>query len=153
MRRLKLMIPAYDKNYLSRAQTILAVMLDFAVYDLNFSLESFYEKFLCSEISSSFELGDTSVLGGKSGVELALEIIDDYSKADAYRPSLDRSPEYWSGWTLAYFQWYSGLKFHQINKYVPITEICEMYNPYHEMDISQFCDHMNELYSSRNPAT
>ena len=24
-----------------------------------------------------------------------------------------------------------------------------MYNPYHEMDISQFCDHMLELYKSR----
>lgn len=147
------MIHAYDKNYLSRSQNILAVMLDFAVYDLNISLEDFFEKFLNSKISSSFENGNTSVLSGKSGVELALDVINDYSKADSYRPSLDRSPEYWTGWALAYFQWYSGLKFNQINKYIPITEIYGMYNPYHEMDVSQFCDHLNELYASRKPAS
>ena len=32
---------------------------------------------------------------------------------------------------------------------IPIKEIHEMYNPYHEMDISQFCDHMIALYNSR----
>ena len=26
-----------------------------------------------------------------------------------------------------------------------------MYNPYHEMDISHFCDHMSALYNSRKP--
>ena len=26
-----------------------------------------------------------------------------------------------------------------------------MYNPFHEMDITQFCDRMKELYISRNP--
>lgn len=147
------MIHAYDKNYLSRAQNILAVMFDFAVYDLNLTLEDYFTKFLNSTISSSFEKGDTSILSGKSGVELALDVTGDFEKANNYRPTLDRSPEYWTGWALAYFQWYSGLKFFQINTYIPITEICEMYNPYHEMDISQFCDHMLELYNSRKPAS
>ncbi|MCQ2982535.1 MAG: helix-turn-helix domain-containing protein [Treponemataceae bacterium] len=144
------MIHAYDKNYLAKAQNNLAVMFDFAVYDLDFSLEDFYTLFLLSEISHRFEEGDISVIAGKSGVETVLEIIGDDSKADRYRPSADRSPEYWTGWALAYFQWETNLQFNQIHTVIPISEIRSMYNPYHEMDISQFCDHMKSLYTERN---
>lgn len=153
MRKSKKMIHAYDKNYLPKAQTLMGVMFHFAAYDLNIPLESFYDKFLYSKISSNFELGDSSILGGKSGVELTIEIINDENKVIYYQPFFDRTPEYWCGWALAYFQWYSGLKFIQINKYISIREILEMYNPYHEMDISQFCDHMITLYNSRKPSS
>lgn len=151
MRRLKQMIHAYDNNYLPRAQTLMGVMFHVAVYDLNIPLEVFYDKFLFSKISSYFEAGDSTILGGTSGVELALDIINDDTKANNINPIFDRSPEYWCGWALAYFQWYSGLKFIQINKYISIIEILNMYNPYHEMDISHFCDHMSALYNSRKP--
>ena len=143
------MIHAYDKIYLLKAQTSFAVMLDFAVYDLKYELKNFYTRFLDSNISTLFENGDSSVLSGKSGVELALEVTNDFSKAESYHPAMDRSPEFWTGWSLAYFQWFCGLKFRKINDVIPIEEVCEMYNPYHEMDISQFCDHMFELYKSR----
>ena len=142
------MIHAYDRNYLGRAQTLMGVMFHVAVYDLGNSLERFYDRFLFSRISSYFEAGDSSILGGMSGVELALEILDDDTRDD-YLPVFDKSSEYWCGWALAYFQWYSDIRFIQINKYIPIKEIHKMYNPYHEMDISQFCDHMIALYNSR----
>ena len=142
------MIHAYDRNYLGKAQTLMGVMFHVAVYDLGNSLERFYDRFLFSRISSYFEAGDSSILGGMSGVELALEILDDDTRDD-YLPVFDKSSEYWCGWALAYFQWYSDIRFTQINKYIPIKEIHEMYNPYHEMDISQFCDHMIALYNSR----
>ena len=147
------MIHAYDKIYLSRAQGSLAQMLDFSVHDLNYSLTSFYEKFLESSVSNLFEIGDSTTLAGRSGVELALDVIDDELKADLYRPVFNRSPEYWTGWALAYFQWWSGLSFLKINSYIPINEIYEMYYPYHEMDITQFCEKMLELYNSRKKAT
>ena len=143
------MIHAYDKNYLAKAQNNLAVMFDFAVYDLDFHLEDFYKLFLQSELSHRFEEGDTSIIAGKSGVELALEIIGDDAKADKYKPVADRSPEYWTGWALAYFQWETNLKFGHIDNLIPITEIRTMYNPYQEMDISQFCDYMKSLYNER----
>lgn len=142
------MIHAYDRNYLGKAQTLMGVMFHVAVYDLGNSLERFYDRFLFSRISSYFEAGDSSILGGMSGAELALEILDDDTRDD-YLPVFDRSSEYWCGWALAYFQWYSDIRFIQINKYIPIKEIHKMYNPYHEMDISQFCDHMIALYNSR----
>ena len=34
-----------------------------------------------------------------------------------------------------------------------VQESGEMYSPYHEMDIRQFCDTMNERYSAAQPET
>lgn len=146
------MIRAYDKTYLSKAQSSLASMLDFAVYDLKKDLADFYKKFLESKISVQFEHGESSVIAGKSGVELALEVLENYSLAKKYKPAANRSPEYWTGWALAYFQWQTNLSFKQIDSLIPITEVRAMYAPYHEMDISQFCDKMTELYKARKPA-
>lgn len=147
------MILAYDKNYLSKAQSTLASMLDFAVYDLNMSLEKFYQSFLESTVSNRFESGESSIIAGKSGVELALEVVGNEKLSKEYRPAANRSPEYWVGWALAFFQWQTNLTFKQINSLIPITEIRAMYNPYHEMDISQFCDKMREVYNSRKGET
>ena len=147
------MIHAYDKNYLSKAQNNLASMLDFAVYDLKEDLSSFYKKFLQSKISSQFERGESTVIVGKSGVELALDVMGDESLASKYRPAANRTPEYWCGWALAYFQWQTNLCFREINKLIPISEVLAMYSPYHEMDISQFCDKMIELYNKRKNNT
>ena len=58
---------------------------------------------------------------------------------------MDRSREYWAGWALAYYQFHSVLSFASIEKQVPINDIVAMYNPYHEMDIHHFVDHMNNL--------
>lgn len=147
------MIHAYDKNYLSKAQNNLASMLDFAVYDLEEDLSHFYLKFLQSKICAQFERGESTVIVGKSGVELALDIIGDETLASKYRPAANRTPEYWCGWALAYFQWQTNLGFKEINKYISISEILAMYSPYHEMDISQFCDKMIELYNKRKNNT
>lgn len=143
------MTHAYDKSYLYKAQCTLGAMLDYAVYDLNLLLSDFYIKFLNSEISKRFETGDSSIIAGKSGVELALDVLTINEKIVNYRPAMNKSPEYWTGWALAYFQWFKNLSFKEINKLIPIDEICKMYNPYHEMDITQICSHLEELYASR----
>ena len=59
---------------------------------------------------------------------------------------LDKSPEYWAGWALAYYQWFTCRPFMKINEAVPIHRIVQMYNVYHEMDITHFVDTMNELW-------
>ena len=102
-------------------------MLDFAVYDLEEDLSHFYLKFLQSKICSQFERGESTVIAGKSGVELALDIIGDETLASKYRPAANRTPEYWCGWALAYFQWQTNLGFKEINKYISISEILAMY--------------------------
>lgn len=143
------MIRAYDKNYLAKAQNNMASMLDFAVYNLKEDLTSFYKKFLQSRISKQFERGESAVIAGKSGVELALEVIGNEKLASKYHPAANRTPEYWCGWALAYFQWFTNLSFWEINSFIPVAEVLAFYSPYHEMDISKFCDKMIELYNNR----
>ena len=62
------MIRAYDKVYLGNARTVLARMLDFAVYDLKYDIEEFFGLFISSGVGTRFEEGDYEVLAGKSGV-------------------------------------------------------------------------------------
>ena len=150
------MIRAYDKTYLSRAQTTLGRMLDFAVHDLGYGLANFFTLFLQSGVASGVERGDPCTTVGKSGVELAYEVLERcgvYHERVKVNYSADRSEEYWTGWALAYYQWYSARVFSDIVEVTPIEEIEAMYAPYHEMDIRQFVDRMNELYRKAYPDT
>lgn len=145
------MTRAYDKVYLSRARSSLARMLDFACNDLGFDITIFFNLFIDSGVAESFGEGDSHLIAGMSGVELAYEVLD--CSGTAYtriKPhyTCERSREYWVGWALAYYQWRSVLSFAQIVERVPITDIRDMYNPYHEMDVRQFCDAMDAMISN-----
>jgi DNA-binding transcriptional regulator YiaG len=150
------MIHAYDKIYLDKARSALGRMLDFAVYDLNYEISDFFSLFLSSGVAKRFEQGDFAVLVGMSGVELAYEVLERSGISVQRRKpkyAVDRSEEYWVGWALAYYQWETALSFEEITKYIPIREIQALYTPYHEMDIRQFVDHMNQLYRVAKPET
>ena len=150
------MIHAYDKIYLDKARTALGRMLDFAVYDLKYDIEDFFALFITSGIAARFEKGDYSVIVGMSGVELAykvLELVKGEENRIKPQYTADRSEEYWAGWALAYYQWDTALSFEEMVRAVPMKRILQMYSPYHEMDIRQFCDKMNELYRTAQPET
>ena len=150
------MIHAYDKIYLDKARTALGRMLDFAVYDLKYDIEDFFALFITSGIAARFEKGDYRVIVGMSGVELAykvLELVKGEENRIKPQYTADRSEEYWAGWALAYYQWDTALSFEEIVRAVPMKRILQMYSPYHEMDIRQFCDKMNELYRTAQPET
>ena len=142
------MTHAYNELYLSDAQDNLAAMLDYAVYSLKYELSFFYRMFLQSGISKKFAEGDASVIAGKSGVELARAVVEENTGEEClveYESSFKKSPEYWTGWALAYYQWHSGVDFTVIDSEVSIADVCLLYNKYHEMDISHFVARMNEM--------
>ncbi len=150
------MICAYDKLYLEKARIVLARMLDFAVHDLRYNISHFFDLFIESGIAARFEQGDYTLLVGKSGVEVAYEVLDRVNVHIEYvkpQHTMERSKEYWTGWALAYYQWKTSLGFKEIVQYVPIHYVKELYSPYHEMDIRHFVDKMNELYLAANPDT
>lgn len=150
------MIHAYDKVYLDSARTALGRMLDFAVYDLKYDIAVFFDYFIQSCVGMRFEKGDFTLLAGMSGVELAYEVLEQSNiEYERVKPNytIDRSEEYWTGWALAYYQWETSLSFAEIVRNIPIKDIMALYSPYHEMDIRQFVDKMNELYKSAKPET
>ncbi|MBO7426828.1 MAG: helix-turn-helix transcriptional regulator [Clostridiales bacterium] len=142
------MIRAYDKLYLEKAGTTLAMMMDFAVNGLHKNIADFFDLFIVSGVAELFGNGDVSIVAGRSGIELVYEVCEriglPYEKAEVGFMS-DRSREYWAGWALAYYQWYTSMSFREIIRYVSINDIVKMYDPYHEMDIKQFVDHMDDM--------
>jgi len=52
----------------------------------------------------------------------------------------DRSKEYWIGWAVAYYQWYSGRKYSEIFRVFSYDDLQQMYHPLHEADITKFVD-------------
>ena len=150
------MMSTYDKNYLEKARTTLGRMLDFAVFDLKLDLKDFFDRFIVSGIANDFENGDSKTIAGKSGVELAYEVMEktgENLRNIKPRYTVNRSEEYWTGWALAYYQWKTAISFSKIVEYIPINEIKALYSPYHEMDIRHFVDKMNELYINAKPET
>lgn len=104
--------------------------------------------FLNSDYSKRFCQGDCAVVAGLSGVELAQRVIWEKTfDKELPQPvfSLDRSPEYWLGFFMAFYQWYSDLTFAQITENITITEILHMYQKYHEMDVMHFVIDMEQM--------
>lgn len=145
------MTHAYDEVYLSSAKTNLAVMFDYAVNDCDYDIDWFAELFIKSGKAKQFERGNPTVITGMSGVELAKSIIEQIYKENADVPAsqpMEKSAEYWAGWALADFQWYSAYPFKDIFEKVKMSEIVDMYPIFHEMDIHRFYDVMAERMDS-----
>lgn len=150
------MIHAYDRNYLEKAKTTMAHMLDYVVYDLHYDMGEFFQLFIESGVARRFENGDSRTIAGHSGVELAREVLERRGRTSVMeepRYVANRSREYWTGYVLAYYQWYSGKSFAEITEQVSVEQIRELYSPYHEMDIRQFADRMDELCQKAQPET
>lgn len=50
---------------------------------------------------------------------------------------------------LAYYQWYTSLTFAETDEALSISEIRDLYSPYHEMDISSFVEKMKAIRRER----
>ena len=144
-----MMTHAYSELYLNDARRSLSSMFDYAVNDCKYDIDIFADMFVKSGYARLFETGNTSVIAGMSGIELADRIIecvyDEEIHYNATQP-LDRSPEFWAGWAIAYYQWFSRNRFRDIFEKVKMSGVVDMYPVYHEMDITHFCETMdNEL--------
>lgn len=143
---------AYDSSYLEDAMDNFANMVDFAVNVCGEGLKEFLDKFAITPVSVSFGKGNPKYVAGMSGAELVYAVYDDtgeeMGEIEAV-PRMQRSPEYWCGWVLAYYQWYTGKSFQDILKAVPAEEILRMYPALHEADITKFAEIMDEKIKER----
>ena len=130
---------AYSKIYIEDAMHNLAVMLDYGI-QVDGDPKKFFDRFIVSDISKQFERGNPKYLVGYSGIELAKLVLKGTGadKTDiSYSPS-GRSAEYWSGWALAYFQWYTGISFERLaSQGVDIRTLMRLYPTLHETDITK----------------
>ena len=137
------MTHAYQEIYLSKAQATLGDAFDYAVNTCGMNGTTFTKLFCASTVSKRMENGEPAYVAGKSGIEIVLEVISEtMGKSLAIEPHehMGRSREYWIGWAVAYYQWYSGRKFGDIFKVLSFEDLQNMYYTLHEADITKFAD-------------
>ena len=152
-----MMTHAYQEIYLSKAQAVLGDAFDYAVNACDITGSDFVKLFIASSVSKRMENGEPAYLAGKSGIEIVVEIIAETKGQELHVEPIEnfgRSKEYWIGWAVAYYQWYSARKYRDIFKVVSFEDLQQMYYTLHEADISKFVDildgHMKEYFSETN---
>ena len=147
------MTHAYSESYLSNAKDRLSSFFDYLINDCGMKLDWTCSLFINTGYAEQFERGNPAYVSGMSGVELARAVVKTaYRSKELPDPTYsdECSPEYWAGWALAEYQWFTGRRFKDIFERIPISQIIGMYSVYHEMDITSFIDAMEENYSASN---
>ncbi len=137
------MIHAYQEIYLSNAQAALGDAFDYAVNTCGILGSDFVKLFVASSVSKRMENGEPAYVAGKSGIEIVMEIVAETMGKKLQikpEPQFGRSREYWIGWAVAYYQWYSGRRFGDIFKVLSFGDLQRMYDTLHEADILKFVD-------------
>lgn len=149
-------IHAYDETYLSNAQNILGHAVDFAVVTLGLPAGLVGDALSVSNAAGQFASGNPRYVAGMNGCEFARIVLSETATPFTDREDamyLDKSPEYWAGWALAFFQWYTSYSFIEILSAVSLEDIIQMYPVFHEMDIEHFVERMSELLKESYPNT
>ena len=141
------MTHAYQETYLNKAQSVLGEAFDYVVNTCGISGSDFVKLFLASSVCKRMENGEPAYIAGKSGIEIVIEVVSQtMGKEISNEPEarFGRSKEYWIGWAVAYYQWYSCRKYSEIFKVFSFDDLQQMYYTLHEADITKFVDIVNE---------
>ena len=126
----------YPVYYLEDAMNNLGDCLDYAVNDYGAEGSEVAELFCLSGVAREFERGNAWVVSGKSGVELFALISERSGYQTGSMPDrtyrFEKTPEYWTGWILAYLQWRLGGSFEDLLHVVPFDALRNLYYPWHE---------------------
>ena len=150
------MMRAYQEIYLSKAQSVLGDAFDYAVNNCGISGNDFVKMFIVSPVSKRIENGEPAFLAGKSGIEIVRGIVAETKGQEIQIESQEhfgRSVEYWIGWAVAYYQWYSDRKYSDIFKVISFADLQKMYYTLHEADITKFVDIVDSRMKEYFPET
>lgn len=138
------MMRAYIEPYLKGVMRNLGVMAYFCINEYGLSPETFSALFANSHVAEQISMGNPRFLAGLSGKELADMLIESSAGIDSKSSSsciYQVTPEYWAGWVMAYYQWYSAKSFSQMYADGQTFErILMMYHPMHEADLAKIVE-------------
>ena len=134
------MIRAYSELYVEDAMQTLAETFDYVRGGRQ--ADMLLRDFIVSGVAEQFGRGNPYYVNMPSQV-LFEEITRECPPRK--RAQFEKSPEYWCGFVLAYYQWFTGLGFEQIGRRLPPSRILEMYHPLHEAEVDKFVDVANSV--------
>ena len=144
-------IHAYNELYIESAQNIMGHMFDFAINEVGIAPEIYVGLFLNCPVSKQIEIGNPAFVAGKTGPEIARLVLEQtgYMNLIKDMPAdvmyVDRSPEYWVGWAIAYYQWKRNYSFRYIFQAISFDDCLKMHPIYHEMDIEKFVENADKM--------
>ncbi len=151
-----MMIHAYQEMYIETIRTKMAEAFDYAINKCNIIGNDFINFFLASKTKSYLEKGIVTYFLGKSGIEIALDIINeikDIKIEELKELDFYRTKEYWIGWAITYYQWYTNKKFERIFESISYDELLNLYDTLHEADILKFVEALNNIIDNKNYET
>lgn len=138
---------SYDEMYLEEAAGNLGDAFDWVTNTCGGNIQDFANRFAESEISELFAKGSPKYTVGMTGAELANAVLIDL-KLPIFEQEpvffMDKSPEYWTGYILAGFQWYTSRSFKEIVQAIPMKNIIGLYHLGHEQDELKIFNTLNE---------
>ena len=150
------MIRAYDNQYLDDAMKCLGEAMDYVVHICQMDMDVFLELFIGTGYAKQFAAGVPKYVSGLSGTELAIEVLTSagiHKNHSQTQIAYDYQPSYWCGWILAYYQWYTGRSFKDIQKHISMQEIEKLYPMLHEASEEKFVDTVNRIIQKKDLPT
>ncbi len=145
------MTRAYNEIYVDDAMECLGGAMEYAVLIAKRDGQEFTDLFISSGIADEFGRGNVKYISGMSGIELARLVfkkcgIDAPAKTETEH--IDYPCEYWVGWILAYYQWYTGKSFRNICRKLRYEDLCNLYGVLHEADLSKAVSVFDNIMAS-----
>ena len=150
------MIHAYTEQYLHDSMINLVEAFDYAVNACKMKADAFMELFIASGYADKFGKGNPKVISGFSGSELVMEVCLKSGIAINFPEAqieYAASAEYWSGWILAFYQWYTDQSFKDIHANISMIEVLKMYSTHHEAAEEKFLYTVNAILRRKKQTT
>ena len=150
------MIHAYDEQYLNDAMCNLGEAFDFAANVCQVEPDDFLSMMISTGIAFQFERGVPKYVSGMSGTELALEVLRKSgipAETAMAKTEYSCSPEYWTGWITACFQWHTGRSFQNILETLSMREVLRLYPILHEVSEDRAIDALNRAILGKSLPT
>lgn len=138
-----MMIHACQETYLRKAQSVLGDAFAYAINTCGIPGEDFIKLFTASSLSKRMENGEPAVLAGKSGIDIASDVLFETTGRQLEnepQEHFERSREYWIGWAVCYYQRFSSRSFSAIFQVLSFEDLQNMYYTLHEADVTKFVD-------------
>ena len=145
----------YSNLYFEEYVTLLAEAVDGFVNAFHLNIDEFLPKLVKSGYARQLERRNTKyIVEYSAGYLLSKLLTLDSSIEEIYlhepNASIEKSPEYWAGYILAIFQYQTHMSFKEINEYLSLSEIVNLYNPYHEANEEKAVELLLNRYHERH---
>ena len=146
----------YSETQLHRFMDKMGDAFDYAINDCQIDGTEFVKMFVASTACRKIENGEASYISGKSGIEIAIECVYEITgKELAVEPSekFSRSAQYWCGWAVCYYKWWSSRRYANIFRAVSYEDMLGLYSALHESSVENIASVIDEKVRAFYPET